>query len=780
MSSEMKSYLSLIPISARVRKKQNRMTIWCIILAVFLVTAVFSMADMGVRMEEASAKHKHGNWHIMLSNVSADDIKTIAARPDVDAFSEYDAINYKINEEYYICGKKAAVAGMSETWLTDIFNYMTDGNFPENENEAVISENAKDVLGAKIGDSVTLNTPAGDFEYVISGFEQDTETARYDSIVLCVDMTAFNEVRAANGQAPAPAYYFRFNKHINVRKAINEIKEQFHLEEDNVGENLVMIGLTGFSENNVVQGMYTTAAALFLLILTAGVLMIASSMNSNIIQRTEFFGMLRCTGASKKQIIRFVRCEALNWCKTAIPTGVAFGIVTTWALCAVLKFGIGGDFAEIPLFGISAIGIACGILVGIITVLIAAQSPAKRAARVSPVAVVSGNAGQKIYRAANTKLTKVETALGIRHAVSSKKNLLLMTGSFALSIILFLGFSAIHDWTRHALNGLQPHTPDISVLSGDRSCAVTHELMTEIASMPFVKNVAGRGFCGGFRTNSDKGVSAVDLVSIDEQQFNWADEEKWSEDNVGLERAYKESNCVMTVYDKDNPLVKGDKIELGGEIFEISCVLTDAPIDGSGDPTILCSEEIFKRLTGESGYSVLDIKLTKDAANSDVNAIRAKADENGFLLSDRRENNREIAGTYWAFTLLVYGFLALIAMIAIFNIMNNISMSVSARIKQYGAMRSVGMSVRQLTKMISAETITYTLCGLIAGLAAGLPIHKNFYESFVTAYFGAPWDPPIAAVIVITAFVTAASAAAVYAPAKRIRNMSITDTINEL
>ena len=45
-STEMKSYLSLIPISAKVRRRQNCMTILCIVLAVFLVTAVFSMADM--------------------------------------------------------------------------------------------------------------------------------------------------------------------------------------------------------------------------------------------------------------------------------------------------------------------------------------------------------------------------------------------------------------------------------------------------------------------------------------------------------------------------------------------------------------------------------------------------------------------------------------------------------------------------------------------------------------------------------------------------------------
>lgn len=55
----MRSYLSVIPISAKVRRRQNRMTRLCIIFAVFLVTAVFSMADMDIRMEQARLTEKH-------------------------------------------------------------------------------------------------------------------------------------------------------------------------------------------------------------------------------------------------------------------------------------------------------------------------------------------------------------------------------------------------------------------------------------------------------------------------------------------------------------------------------------------------------------------------------------------------------------------------------------------------------------------------------------------------------------------------------------------------
>ena len=59
----MKSYLSLIPVSARVHRRQNRMTLLCIIISVFLVTAIFSVADMFVRANSDSLQEKHGNWH---------------------------------------------------------------------------------------------------------------------------------------------------------------------------------------------------------------------------------------------------------------------------------------------------------------------------------------------------------------------------------------------------------------------------------------------------------------------------------------------------------------------------------------------------------------------------------------------------------------------------------------------------------------------------------------------------------------------------------------------
>ena len=59
----MKSYLSLVPISAKVRKRQNRMTILCVIISIFLVTAIFSVADMMIRTQSDRMTGKNGSWH---------------------------------------------------------------------------------------------------------------------------------------------------------------------------------------------------------------------------------------------------------------------------------------------------------------------------------------------------------------------------------------------------------------------------------------------------------------------------------------------------------------------------------------------------------------------------------------------------------------------------------------------------------------------------------------------------------------------------------------------
>ena len=775
----MKSYLSLIPISAKVHRRQSRMTRICIILAVFLVTSIFSLLEMWTNGQTMAMRSNHGDWHIILQNMSEDEAKQIIDSSDVAYSSWYDDINVNADQGYYINGKNAVLYGIEETYVTDIMKYPLEGSYPQNEKEVALSADAKELFNVQIGDNIILNTPAGDFNYTISGFYEDDEDFNdiIDGTCMYMCRATFDEVRSLNGLESMSRFYVRFKNENGLKKTIANIKEQYSLTSENVSENTPVLSLLGASTNESINALYPLAVACFVIILIAGIFMISSCMNSNVAQRTKFFGMMRCIGASKQQIVRFVRLEALNWCKTAIPIGCALGTVTCWVSCAVLKFIVKGEWVDMPLFSVSINGILCGAAVGIITVFIAAQSPAKQASKVSPVAAISGNTGVsgKIVHAANTKFLKVETSLGIHHATGAKKNLILMTGSFALTIMLFLTFSACLDIVHKLLPSVSDFTPDITIASQDDSNSIDPSLAEEISEIPGIESVFGMMYSIECPAEINGNAETVDLYSYGDTMM---DSFKKSVISGDMSKIYGNSKYVLAVYSEYTALNVGDKVKIGDEELEIGCVVSEGVGSVSGSAVVVCSEETYTRLTGEQDYAMVGVVLEKDVSEMAVNKIYDLAEGN--IIADSREKNSEVSGSYWVFRIAAYSFLAIISLITILNIMNSVSMGVSARIKQYGVMRAVGMGSRQVTKMIAAEAATYSICGTVAGVVLGLLLHHLIYVKVVITHFGGIWKIPFTSIAIILLLVVFSCVISVYAPAKRIRNMAITETINEL
>lgn len=537
--------------------------------------------------------------------------------------------------------------------------------------------------------------------------------------------------------------------------------------------------------SSAAQNYFIIAAVLFVMILLAGVLMISSSIGSNVAQRTRFFGMMRCIGMSKKQIIRFVRLEALNWCRAAVPVGIALGVVSAWILCAILRFLVGEEFRTIPLFGVSLIGILSGILVGIVTVLLAAGAPARQAARVSPIAAVSGHAetASTGNHALKNRFCKIETSLGIHHAVERKKNLFLMIGSFALSIILLFCFFALVD----LVNCMMPQsssTPDITISAADAGNSLDGALPAKLESMAGVLHVFGRRSALDVSASVHKGdlqTDAVDLISYDSFDLDCLAKDKMLQSGAQLADVYGNSNAVLLIADRDSPLTTGDRIQVGEHSLVIAGRLKYNPFsaDGGSDGkiTLITSDETFTQLTGITGYALVFVQTMREITDTQVEAVRSSVDESAVFADVRGQST---SNTYLAFVVCLYTFLGVIALITVLNIVNNISISVTSRTKQYGAMRAVGMSNRQITKMMIAEALTYTVSGCAVGGAAGLAVSSLLYASIITPHYPyMVWRVPVFPLCLMILFALLATAAAIYTPEKRMRKMSITETISE-
>lgn len=786
---EMKSYLSLIPISAKVRRKQNRLILLCIIFAVFLVTTVFSYAEIMTAGEAAAMVRKHGRYHIAVSGVSEEEAEQIKTQENVSAAAWFRSFGEDIYEGYLIGDKRVVLYGTTQAYIEDIRKYQWEGVYPQNDREVMLNGIARERLGVQAGDSVTIHTPAGDFDYTVTGFcvdEWQLYNEKYDGVCAYMNMDALAAICGANGYpggpsgndtgdgSEGPVLYVQFAKGTDIKAAVAGLKDQYGLSDANIQENKITMGMEGASSNQTINWLYGMAAAVFVMILIAGVLMISSCMNSTVSQRVKFFGMMRCIGASKEQVMRFVRLEALNWCKGAIPVGLGISVVFTWALSEFLQRKVGGEFSDYS-FRFSMIGIMSGIWVGIITVLLAAHSPARRAAEVSPVAAVSGNVqtGTKITRPIHSRVFRVESALGVYHAAAVKKNLILMSLSFAFTVTLFLVFFAVLDFARKLLPSESDLNPDISVASIDNTNSLDRNLKAEMVKLPGVTAAFGSAMQFTVPAEINGMPGSVDLVSYDDYMFQWTKDSVVSGD---LSKVVGDTDYVFTIFNQDSRLNTGDIIRIGETDLEIVCVVSEGI--GTRECPVVCTEETFRRITGEENYMVLNVQLTKDAPEETVDAIRSMIGENE--LEDRREESEVNNSSFWVFRIAAYGFLCIIALITIFNIMNNISMSVSAKMKQYGAMRAVGMSIDQMIKMIAMEAATYAACGLVIGYAGGLYLHRLIMNKLVYAHFGGSWKVPVEPLTIITLIVILSCVAAVRSPARKIRDMAITETINEL
>ena len=770
----MKSYLGLITQYERVHRKNNRISVLCISFSVCLVMAIFSMADMAMRSQKNYFIKTGGEYHAALHDVETETAEQISARVDV-ALSGWVCQG----STGMLSGKTVSFVGAEEEIMESLTEMdMTDGAYPSLPDEALLNESAMEQWGLSIGDNVTVTVPDGSQkQYRITGVLADMGSMlKADICGMALSEDGFLAIADENA-ADGTTYRIQFKDGAHIQEAIKEIKVQLCLSEGQISENTALLGLIGQSESNIMQAFYLIAAILVFLVLIAGTVMISASFNTNVLERTQFYGLLRCLGASRKQVKHFVILQGFRQSAKGVPIGLLAGQIVTRAACLLLRFISGNRFSEIPLFEFSIVGILAGGVVGFLIVLLASLSPAKKASRVSPVTAISGGSQlTQNKRAANTKLFHVETGMGVFHALSGKKNLFLMTCSFAISIMLFLSFQVMVVFLDQGMPALAPWAGDVSVTA---AAGLDSSVIEDIREIEGVKHAFGRMEYSGLSVSSDTESGTATLVSYEENQFKWAEEEL----NEGsTESVSGGTGDVLVTYRNGMQWKAGDTVTLhtplGEKQVRIVGILssTNASSEAGSLGYIICSEHLFTESIGVAGYTAVDIQFAGSGSDEAVSAIRSLLPPDSSI-ADKRLSNSESQSSYYTGAVFIYGFLLIIALITVFNIFNSMNASVAARTRQYGVMRSIGMGAGQLYKMIAAEAVTYAVLGCIAGCVLGLPLNRMMFQFLIAGKWGISWQLPATSLLLIVVLCFSSAALAIGRSIKKIGKLSIVDTI---
>lgn len=770
----MKSYLTLVSEYAKVHKKKNRLTIVCIAISVMLVTTIFGMADMSVKAQINAYIQQNGNFHAFLKNISDDVAEQIRNRDDIQVS---DWVGVAPDATYG--GKRLIIQGSGQELAEQMNLTVLDGKYPSTAHEALLDKQAMTQFGLSIGDIIKVPFEHGQTrEYRITGtYGEFSMLLGKDAHGLFLTRDGLREI---GSEQYMEYYYIQFEKGVNIRHSLSEIKLQHNLSEEQVVANMILLGLMGQSDDSAMWQLYLTAGILFVLVTMAGIFMIAGNFNRNVLERTQFFGLLRCLGASKRQIKRYILIEGLQHCLKGIPLGLIAGCLMMWVSVFVLNtLDLRFVLPEMPLFQISWLGVVAGAVIGFLVVMVASRAPAKKAAEISPQAAVTGNVSniyQQPIRKASKGSFKIDTSIGLNHAFSSKKNLILTAGSFALSIVLLLCFTVLIEFMNYATNPLKPYAPDISVMYDDNVSTIDNSVMEELKKLPHIKNLYGRMFDYNINAISKEQTGTVTLVSYDKPQFQWAEDLLIS----GKVENVKNSNGVLVGFDKaaKSSWKVGDVITLTTSVssqeLQVAGILSDMPFDAQGSEWILiCSEPTFTALTGIEGYTIVDMQIKEDISAEVRNIIPSE-----MRLLDKQQSNQEVRTASYTMAVFVYGFVFVIAFVALINIVNTMSSSISNHMSNYGVMRAVGMSTKQLKKVVQAEAAAYVLVGSIIGGVLGLILHRIFFEMMVTSNWGQTWQPPfrILAIIIFGSILT--TFISVIAPTRKIKKTSIVNVVN--
>lgn len=214
-------------------------------------------------------------------------------------------------------------------------------------------------------------------------------------------------------------------------------------------------------------------------------------------------------------------------------------------------------------------------------------------------------------------------------------------------------------------------SPELSIVSDTNTCSIPADRRDAVVQNSAVSRVFGRMFAYDVPAQISGAIHNSNLISYEENQFRWAQDQLIA---GSIDTVTNTPGQVLFVANTGTEVQVGDTITLTingkDQTVTVGGVLSDSLLArAEGTETLICSEETFSQLTGETGYTILDVQFRFGSDEEDVAEVEALFGE-GVTFTDVLIQAQQQRGLYYAFATLVYGFLSIIVAITIFHIMN--------------------------------------------------------------------------------------------------------------
>ncbi|CEP90732.1 ABC transporter permease [[Clostridium] sordellii] len=195
---------------------------------------------------------------------------------------------------------------------------------------------------------------------------------------------------------------------------------------------------------------------------------------------------------------------------------------------------------------------------------------------------------------------------------------------------------------------------------------------------------------------------------------------------------------------------------------------------------VIVSDNKFTQVTGSEDYQAININLDKGVNDKKVydEILKTTIKVNGAMARNIMEEKANRDAMYEKSRIYNAGMVVVLFIIAIVNIVNNISQSILDRTNEFGMLRAVGLNNKDFKKMIIFEGLIYTLISSLIIIVVSLVLNKMTYNSFEVSKYGIDFTIRYVDYILIIGLNTLVGILTTYVPAKRLEKISVVEMIN--